>query len=390
MINLLRYFSPPKNHCLLAYERGIPAVWTSCKYNALSEEGFSKNVFAYRAINLISKGIASIPLSATCNHKIDAEVEQLISNPSTTHSKNSFIESIVNYLMISGNAYVYWSSDNELQVLRPDRMKIVPNEKHNAVSHYIYSVNSKNYHIERDAILHIKMFNPLNDWYGVGPLQIAMQAIDQYNEMSKHNIAILQNGGRPSGCFIIDKSVVLTDEELKELQKNVREVYAGSNQAGKILFLHGGLEWREMSMSPRDMDFESGRNLAIREIAQAFGIPSILLGMENDASFNSYKEARLNFWEDTIIPLAEHIRDEFSKWLSKHFGRNIQLHFDWDSVHALIPKREALWNKISSADFLTIDEKRQILGYPTMENKSCKTNITKNQTAVKNCQNKMA
>jgi phage portal protein BeeE len=41
--------------------------------------------------------------------------------------------------------------------------------------------------------------------------------------------------------------------------------------------------------------------------------------------------------------------------------------FDWDSVHALASHRENLWSKISNADFLSVNEKREILGFKPVE-----------------------
>jgi HK97 family phage portal protein len=136
------------------------------------------------------------------------------------------------------------------------------------------------------------------------------------------------------------------------------------------MVLEGGLEWKEMGLSPKDLDFNTGKNIAAREIAQAFGVPPVLIGIQGDSAFTSYKEARLHFWEDTVIPIAEFIRLEFSNWLSNRFNRSVEMIFDLESIHALISQRESLWSKISNADFLTINEKREILGYPPIKGKS--------------------
>ncbi|MDR3187468.1 MAG: phage portal protein [Holosporaceae bacterium] len=364
MLNLLKHFGAQRKDSFFAYHGVGDPRWTPCAYEALSEEGFQKNVFAYRAISLIAKSISSIPLMAK---KIDDATEsevvaKVLRRPNGSQSRSSFLENVVNYLMISGNAFVHHDDNGELHCLRSDRVRIVPNASKTAVDFYVYGVDSSKFDLKKENVLHLKLFNPLNDWYGFSPLQAAFRAIDQYNEMSNHNLAVMQNGGRPSGCLLVKNAENLTEEQRAQLRSDIHNAYAGAKNAGRVMILEGGLEWKEMGQSLKDLDFDSGRNTVAREIAQAFGVPPVLIGAQ-DSAFMSYKEARLHFWEDTVLPLAEFIRLEFSSWLSIKFKERVEIVFDLDAVSALSSRRESLWNKISNADFLTTNEKREILGY---------------------------
>ena len=89
----------------------------------------------------------------------------------------------------------------------------------------------------------------------------------------------------------------------------------------------------------------------------------MLAGVPGDATFANYREARFHLWEDTILPLLEFLVAEFNLWLTPYFGENLRLGYDADSIPALAPRREAAWSKIAQADFLTINEKRQAVGY---------------------------
>ncbi|MDR2067790.1 MAG: phage portal protein [Holosporaceae bacterium] len=364
MLNLLKHFGAQRKDNFFAYHGVGDPRWTPCEYGALAEEGFQKNVFAYRAINLISKSISSIPImvkkdEGTAENDAIAEILQ---RPNSRQSRSSFLENVVNYLMISGNAFVHCDDNEELHCLRSDRVQIIPNASKTTVDSYTYGVDSSKFNLKKEDILHLKFFNPLNDWYGFSPMQAAFRSIDQYNEMSNHNLAVMQNGGRPSGCLVVKNAENLTEEQRAQLRSDIQGAYAGAKNAGRVMILEGGLEWKEMGQSLKDLDFDSGRNTVAREIAQAFGVPPVLMGIQ-DSAFMSYKEARLHFWEDTILPLAEFIRLEFSNWLSIKFRKRVEIIFDLDAVSALSSRRESLWNKISNADFLTIDEKREILGY---------------------------
>lgn len=344
--------------------KGRNPEWTPNNYHSLVSESFQKNVFAFRSINLIASGIASIPMYVKNGDlTINSKLNELLAHPNREQGRSSFIISVVSYLLLTGNAFIY-SDGDQLYCLRSDRVKIVFNEAKTAVKSYVYEIDGVRIPVELNDILHIKFFNPTDDWFGFAPLRSAMYAIDQYNEMSKHNLSILQNGGRPSGCLILKDCKYLDSTTREEMRQSLSEVYSGSKNAGRVMLLEGGYEWQEMGLSPKDLDFAEAQNTIAREIVQAFGVPPILVGIRGDASFNNYREARAHFWEDTVLPLAELIRTQFTDWFRKKSETDCEIFFDLDSIPALIAKREKLWEKVSNADFLSTDEKREILGFP--------------------------
>ncbi|WP_084756016.1 phage portal protein [Candidatus Paracaedibacter symbiosus] len=353
-------------------------VWTPRDYQQLADEGYQKNVIVYRCVNLITRGISSIPWLL---YDRDAEVErhpilELLHVPNPRQAGSAFMESLMGHLLLSGNAYIQaiFDGDNlpcELYPLRPDRMKVIPGESGTPLA-YEYTVdNAKRYlNCDREqgnvAVLHFKHFHPLNDWYGMSPIEAAARSIDQHNVVAEHNLSLLQNGGRPSGALMFRPSpngTPLTDSQREGLREDIKNIYEGSTNAGKVLVLEGDFDWKEMGLSPKDLDFIEGKNLSAREIAQAFGVPPILVGIPGDATFANYKEARYHLWEDTIVPLIESIVAELNLWLCPFFDKNLRLGYDLDSIPALALRREATWNKISTSNFLTINEKRQAVGY---------------------------
>ena len=331
MFNFLKHFATDRDETIVSWH-GADPIWTDGNYSSLVSEGFQKNVFVYRAVSLVASGIASIPV-------------------------------IVKSL--AGNSYVFHDS-KEWHCLRPDRVRVIPNKSKTEVESYLYEVDGTKISIEKRDILHLKFFNPLNDWYGLAPMSAAAQAADQYNEMAKHNLRILQNGGRPSGCMILKNIQELTDEQRQQLREDLANCYSGAKNAGKMMILEGGFEWKELGLSPKDLDFAEAKNAIAREIVQAFGVPPILVGIKGNTSFSNYREARAHFWEDTVIPLADFVCTSFAHWFSTRYGSNFRVDFNLDEIPALVGKREMLWSKISNADFLTTDEKREILGFPKL------------------------
>jgi HK97 family phage portal protein len=248
-------------------------------------------------------------------------------------------------------------------------MRIIAGSSGIEAYEYIVGTHKKLYGVDsngKSAILHIKQFHPLHDWYGLSPIEAAACSIDQHNAVSNHNLALLQNGGRPSGAFIIkpsNHSTPLSEQQRNQLREDIQNLYEGHKNAGRILMMEGDFSWQDMGLSPKDLDFIPGKSVSAREICQAFGVPPILAGIPGDATFANYREARFHLWEDTILPLLDHLVAEMNLWLTPFFGQNLRLGYDHDSIAALSPKREAAWEKVCTASFLTINEKRQAVGY---------------------------
>jgi phage portal protein BeeE len=125
-------------------------------------------------------------------------------------------------------------------------------------------------------------------------------------------------------------------------------------------------------MSPADMDFATLKAAAARDIALAFGVPPMLLGLPGDSTYANYREANRALWRLTLLPLSQKIFSALGEGLAIWFP-DAALAIDLDGVPALSEDRERLWAQVGDADFLTDAEKRAFLGLPdapkVLENK---------------------
>ncbi len=359
------------------------ASWMNRSYAKFSEEGYIKNVIAHRCISMISKNIASIGIKLfEASQEKTYEIKQhsilnLIKFPNPLVNGSLFRESIFNYRLISGNSYILAVKNSagevlELYSLRPDKISILT-DKSGFITAYIYKNGNKDYKYAVDKIsgqsdiLHIKNFHPLDEHFGLSPIESAAYSIDQHNQASVWNQSLLQNGAKPSGALVVKSGEgylgVLTDEQHQRIKRQIDEEFSGANNAGRPLLLEGGLDWKEMSLSPKDMDFISSKHTSAREIALAFGVPPQLLGIPGDNTYSNLAEARLEFWEQTILTLAEEFCASLNHWLLPMFNRdNLELKLDIENIPALMPRRETLWNRLNQSSFLSDEEKRNILG----------------------------
>ncbi len=377
--NLSRLFqSPPEvkasrvQSSVALYFAGHP-VWTPRDYAALSREGFQKNAVVHRSVRLVAEAAASLPLILKQG---DAELSRhdilsLLARPNAREGGQRFLESLYGHLMVSGNAYVEAVSIDgrlrELHALRPDRMRVVPGPDGWPAA-YDYTIGTQNIRFAQtqdDAmppILHLTLFHPADDHYGLSPMEAAAVALDIHNAAGAWNKALLDNSARPSGALVVG-GTSLTEAQFDRLKTELETNYQGGANAGRPLLLEGGLDWKPLSLSPKDMDFVEAKAAAAREIALAFGVPPLLLGLPGDNTHSNYAEANRAFYRQTIIPLVRRTAEALVQWLQPAYGDTLTLQPDLDAIEALSTERESLWRRVSAAGFLSDDEKREAVGY---------------------------
>lgn len=360
---------------------GKPA-WSPRTYTKFADEAYRRNVVAHRAISLIARGAASVPLlvfteDASGRREQDVHpVKSLLAAPNPVINQASFFEALYTYKLLSGNAYIQavgpvGEAPQELFLLRPDRVQVLAGQASIPVG-YRYTVGDSHTDFSVDhltgfsPILHIRDFHPTDDWYGLSSVEAAAYSIDQHNQASAWNQSLLQNGARPSGAIVLkgtDGSLNLSDEQYWRLKEQINNEFSGSENAGRPILLEGGMDWKEMSLSPKDMDFMEAKHSSVRDIALAFGVPPQLLGIPGDNTYSNLAEARLALWEQTILPLVEGTLGAFSGWFSRFYGIPLSLEADTDAISALAPRRDSIWDRVKDASFLTDEEKRAAVGY---------------------------
>jgi len=360
---------------LIAFEALRQPVWSPRDYAAFAREGFMQNAIVYRCVRMIAEAAASVPLLLyEGEHEIaEHPLLDLIARPNPVSSTPDLLEAWYGFLLVSGNAYLeavgLGGALRELHALRPDRMKVVPGpDGWPEAFEYTAGGRTVRYASEVVAgvrpILHVKLFHPVNDHYGLSPIEAAATAIDIHNTASRWNKALLDNSARPSGALIYtSRDGNLSPEQYDRLKSELEQGFQGAAHAGRPLLLEGGLDWKSMSLTPKDMDFIEAKHAAAREIALALGVPPMLLAIPGDNTYSNYQEATRSFWRQTVLPLVNRTAKALSAWLSPAWGTPLDLRPDLDAIEGLSAERDALWSRIDKATFLTPDEKRAAVGY---------------------------
>ncbi len=364
---------------VVAWPSGGRVAWTPRDTGSLTRQGFSGNPVGFRSVKLIAEAAAALPLVCQdAERRYDVHpVLGLISRPNGAQGRAELFEALYAQMLLSGDGYVEAVGGEtgvpiELHVLRSDRMSVVPGADGWPVA-FEYAVGAKKHRFSVgegvSPVCHIKNFHPQDDHYGFSPMQAAASALDVHNAASRWSKALLDNAARPSGAIVYrgaDGQGALSPDQYERLQAEMESYHQGAANAGRPMLLEGGLDWKQMGFSPHDMEFQKTKEAAAREIALAFGVPPMLLGIPGDATYSNYQEANRAFYRLTVLPLATRVTAAVAHWLSEFAGDAVELKPDLDQVPALAAERDQQWRRVAGASFLSDAEKRALLGLPAV------------------------
>lgn len=357
-------------------------IWTPKGYDNFARETYLKNVTAFRAIDEISTSVASVPWKLFRRVEddkrevvTDTAVAEVLKRPNPKESLEFVMLQATAYLVMSGNSFFERVTPEtgpnkedikELCSLRPDRFKFKISPESGQLEKYVYNVQGREVEWDVDPvtgqadILHLKSFHPLDDWWGASPTESAAREIDTSNAATQWNMSLLQKQGRPGMVFTLIGS--LGEQAFDELEKRL-QAKTGAMNVGDNLIITGerGTKAEPYGWSPTDMDFSEGDLRLMRKISMGYRVPPMLLGIPGEATFANYKEARLAFWESTVFYYLKYIRGELNNWLFPK-GSEYFIGYILDDVPALAPRRDRIWERAQKSDFLTLDEKRALVG----------------------------
>ena len=298
-----------------SYEEGVRA-------------GYVANPVAQRAVRLVAEGVGAVPLTGA--------VPEAVALVGARTAGQALLETVAMQVLLHGNGFVrvmgassfaavphparplasrplpegegFAVFPTDLFALRPERVTVERDALGWPVA-YLYRARDSAQRIAaedaagRPALVHVRSAHPLDDHYGLGCLGAAAGAVAIHNAATRWNQALLDNAARPSGALTLEGET-LAPEQFSRLREELDAQFAGAPNAGRPLLLEGGLKWQAMSLTPADMDFVGLKGSAAREIALAFGVPPMLLGLPGDAAYANYKEANRALWRQAILPLA--------------------------------------------------------------------------------------
>ena len=413
--------SSQSNYAALMFDEATGQVYAR---RSLRPEQIVRNYTSiaplYTAVSRIANAVASLPLTLVNTETNEAEPNhpafKKLCNPNPYGQKTrfEFIRDAITWKLLTGNTYYLTTGLTsrppiELYLLNPSSVLTeARNDASGSPDTITYnpsqaptpSGNANSLNNQRTALTqpltftkrkatdpqfydqtntrslyHVHTFNPdygSGDFEGVSELSSLFYEVSHWMQASQHNIALLANGARPSGAFVLKakdgQPAMLSQEQFDRLQSQIKKNYQGSGNAGRPLILEGGLEWSEMQMTPKDLDFDTLKNRAEEGIYKVMGIP-IQLIMADSVTANNLSNFRLEFYENRILPLADELCHHINRFFLSRYPSPEKYEFqvNRDEIDVLIPRRVERRDAIERSLIMTLDEKRKIFKLPNIK-----------------------
>ena len=331
---------------------------------------YSQSVWVYATIKSIAMNISRTPFVAYQGKYGDAEGKEIIewpeeykvfSSPNPFMSMEMLIEAVSTYLDLRGEAFLILEGrDNisempkEIWTFDPLRFDPIFIDKGKTLIGWKYT-GLEDIPFALHEIVHIKYFNPYDDYRGISPLTAGQMSIDQEYFANQYNKAFFKEGA-PTGGFI-EVEEGLTDIQYNRLLRQFEDRHKGASKAHRIGVLEGGGKFVESRITQKDMDFLESKKMNRTEIFAIFKANPVAMGIYEDIkSYEGSKEARKSFWQECIIPRQELIVNTLWWSLFSKIGNGqIWGEFDRSAIEAL---QEDFDKKLAVA------ERMALMGWP--------------------------
>ena len=355
--------------------------FTSYNFAAFIREAYQQNSTVYACVQEYVKAVQSCPIVIKRGEDVieNKTLSTLLKNPNPNQTWEDFLEQAVIYYLCGGEAPIYGDAviptrlPKELLILRPDWLTpTMSNQSIGQVAEWKYTAtdsaqSSYSMSISPANLLMFKSLDPLCRIRGLSPLNPAAFAIDQLNEYNKTNYSLLKNGMQPSGSLTAETEIGET--QFTRLKEQFADTYTGSQNNGKPLVLEGGLKWQPFGFNMRDAEFLGGKTSSKKDVCEALGVPTQLIGIDGSQTYANYEQARAAFYEDKAIPLLDKFLASLNKWLGFRAGLRPDdvICVDIDGVAALEPRRAERNQVLDKIQSISTNEKRAAMGYEPVD-----------------------
>ena len=281
-------------------------------------------------------------------------------------------KALIKDLILRGNAYAKIERNGKDVFLRYLPTTLVTPKMDGSgyyfeVQSYSTDVSGERYQAEVvDAydMLVLTKNNQYNSITGKGLLDYANDVFATSIEETNYMYNLLVNG--LSSEAILNSKTPFKREIKEQLKRDLRDYYAGSKNAGKIMLLEGDVNVLPLAMTPGDMKLLENKSFNISEISRFLNIPKHMLGLDRQqGTYSNITQERLQLLTNTLMPYVTILEQAMNQKLldDNERANGYYFKFDVSELMKMTPQDNAEYMlKLFDANVVTIEEVRATLG----------------------------
>jgi HK97 family phage portal protein len=340
-----------------------------------------KVAYVWAAVSVIAYNFAATPYALWDDDDEQEDPDDpllaLMARPNPNQSGFRFLEQLIYYLELTGNAYVTLEEvdasgqPREMYLPNPARMRIKPGP--DGVQGYVYDsspsgrsggiASSTLIPYEPDEVIHIAYPAILDGYYGVGNVEASEQLLNIVTAMAQQEFAYWDSGGRIIGVLETDHR--LSDADFLRLKRDWQLASMDKRQRVRTAILEQGLKYTPIAEGMRALDLVNIDRNKRDQVLAVFGVPLPKIGIMEMAQYKM-DEADAFFWQETMAPKFVRFEDAWQALVDRYNPR-LRLQFTRktfeDDQYKITAAQTMLLNSIC-----TIDEARSLVGLPVLPN----------------------
>lgn len=307
----------------------------------------------------------------------ESEVMKLWNRPNGNQTGAEFREAAMGFKRLTGAGPIWANMGEtrakpyELYVLPTQFIQLYPDSSLMNIRAASYTITGELIPINIEDLLYWKYFNPNysltgEQLYGQAPLRAAMMLICADNQNVQSQEYLFRNLG-VTGLFTPASADVAAaaNEQADAIRQTLSDVQdrRGSNDLRSYVNLP--MNYHSFGMDAKAMDMIAAHRLSKEDICNVFNHPPALVSLAN-ATDNNFDASVKYLLTNTLYSDLCSLRDQVNHWLYPKFGfKSGELFMDFDIT--VMPEMQddmkSVADAIKDLDFITQDEKRQIMKY---------------------------
>lgn len=259
--------------------------------------------------------------------------ELRLANPNPLQSRAEFLEALFSFYSLTGNAYIWLNRANEnapideMWVVQPNEIIPVP-DGNLFIKGYEYTPsNSASMLLAPWEIIHVKRFNPHNQFIGLSPIEsVARQAYGDLGKSERESKLFNEQNGNPPGILAFSDNY--SDVEWDALQHEVEE---RARKMRRFLMIRntkqGGVNWLQTAMNNTDLQYLESRTFTKEEIYDVFA-PGLASMLAVNATEANSKSGKATFSEYALWPMLDAFGQKITTGILPAYGLKLVGMFD--------------------------------------------------------------
>lgn len=284
----------------------------------------------------------------------------LLTNPNPHFGRSEMMETHMSHLNMSGNGLTWICKDfsgvpGELWALNPTEVRVIPSAN-GYIQAYEYRPQTEGgvpIYLSPDCVIHTRLVDPLNPWWGMSPLQSAAVTAETDIAAINWNKNAMENRAEPN--VVISSNINLSPRQFDEYADNMRKTMQGTINAKSPILTSSPATVTSLGRTMVEMDFLNTRKFNRENICAAFRTPvALILSDQTGGSMsNNVSPVYRFFWEQSVIPMMNRILESYNQRLVPFYRKNgdrLRVRADYSKVPAMAT---SLMDMIKTATLLS-------------------------------------